>query len=188
MKQLHLKDPRVKQRRTVTLLRFFFYIGINPSVLLLTILRYRYLQTAKLNEIQKRVIEIYRSISLQSNIQELFTFYQHSTIWSIPTQRQFPPKADFIREKMLRLFQIVFFPNIIHIATKAEEYIYLKIGKIGHLNALLKRQIVEMFYKMVFFVFRFIQTYHLVKYIYKRWATIHFGIHDGCVLFLYDSN
>ena len=89
---------------------------------------------------------------------------------------------------MLRLFQIVFFPNIIHIATKAEEYIYLKIGKIWHLNALLKRQIVEMFYKMVFFVFRFIQTYHLVKYIYKRWATIHFGIHDGCVLFLYDSN
>lgn len=68
MKQLHLKDPRVKQRRTVTLLRFFFYIGINPIVLLLTILRYRYLQTAKLNEIQKRVIEIYRSISLQSNI------------------------------------------------------------------------------------------------------------------------
>lgn len=68
MKQLHLKDPRVKQRRTVTLLRFFFCIGINPSVLLLTILRYRYLQTAKLNEIQKRVIEIYRSISLQSNI------------------------------------------------------------------------------------------------------------------------
>lgn len=68
MKQLHLKDPRVKQRRTVTLLRFFFYIGINRSVLLLTILRYRYLQTAKLNEIQKRVIEIYRSISLQSNI------------------------------------------------------------------------------------------------------------------------
>ena len=53
MKQLHLKDSRVKQRRTVTLLRFFFYIGINPSVLLLTILRYRYLQTAKLNEIQK---------------------------------------------------------------------------------------------------------------------------------------
>ena len=70
---------------------------------------------------------------------------------------------------MLRLFQIVFFLNIIRIATKAEEYIYLKIGKIGHLNALLKRQIVEMFYKMVFFVFRFIQTYHLVKYIYKRW-------------------
>lgn len=68
MKQLHLKDPRVKQRQTVTLLRFFFYIGINRSVLLLTILRYRYLQTAKLNEIQKRVIEIYRSISLQSNI------------------------------------------------------------------------------------------------------------------------
>ena len=89
---------------------------------------------------------------------------------------------------MLRLFQIVFFPNIIRIATKAEEYIYLKIGKIGHLNALLKRQIVEMFYKMVFFVFRFIQTYHLVKHIYKRWPTIHFGIHDGCVLFLYDSN
>ena len=34
MKQVHLKDPRVKQRRTVTLLRFFFYIGIKPSVII----------------------------------------------------------------------------------------------------------------------------------------------------------
>ena len=76
----------------------------------------------------------------------------------------------------------MFFPNIIHIATKAEEYIYLKIGKIWHLNASLKRQIVEMCYKMVFFVFRFIQTYHLVEYFTKdgRQSTLEYMMVAFC--------